>query len=179
MLQRKLRRIDKLDWMIFFGVVFKAVLFSTGGFGPLPSLHADFIAHGWASEKQFSEALSIGQVTPGPNGLWVVSLCYLVAGLPGAVLAAIAMLLPPLFVLAVQHGHARIANHCVTQGFLDGVVLVIVSFSVIVLSGIFCSNGLHIDTIAITLVSAILAISRRVSANLILLFAALLGLLLG
>lgn len=166
-----------MDWIMFFGVVLKAILFSTGGFGPLPSLHTDFIAHGWASEKQFTEALAIGQITPGPNGLWVVSLCYLVAGLPGAVLSCIALLLPPLLVLIVQCCHARIANRPGTQGFLDGVVLVIVSFSVIVLAGMFQSNGLDKGMVFIAVISAVLAISRRVSANLILVLAAVVGLI--
>lgn len=168
-----------MDWILFFTVVLKAVLFSTGGFGPLPSLHHDFISHGWASEKQFTEALSVGQVTPGPNGLWVVSLCYLVAGVPGALLASIALLLPPFCVLIVQYFHTRIASKAATQGLLDGVVLVIVSFSIIVLTGIFRSNGLDIAMIAIAVLSAALAISRRVSANMILVLAALFGLILG
>jgi chromate transporter len=168
-----------MDWILFFGVVLKAILFSTGGFGPLPSLHTDFIAHGWASEKQFAEALSIGQITPGPNGLWVVSLCYLVAGLPGAVLACIALLLPPLLILIVQRCHARIAHHPATQGLLDGVVLVIVSFSVIVLAGMFRNNGVDIGMMVIAVISAVLAISRRVSANMILVCAALIGLMFG
>src|ERR1035437_731678 len=130
-----------MDWLLFFWVVLKSVLFSTGGFGPLPSLHSDLIANGWATEKQFTQALSIGQVTPGPNGLWVVSLCYLVAGLTGALLGCVALLLPPLLVLIVQRCHARIAHLPATKGVLDGVVLVIVSFSFIVLTELFQSNG--------------------------------------
>lgn len=168
-----------MDWILFFLVVFKSILFSTGGFGPLPSLHNDFIANGWATEKQFAESLSIGQITPGPNGLWVVSLCYLVAGLPGALLACIALILPPLLILIVQRCHARIANHPATQGLLDGVVLVIVSFSVIVLVQMFHSNGIDISLLAIAVISAVLAISRRVSANVILVFAAVIGLVCG
>lgn len=168
-----------MDWFLFFWVVLKSILFSTGGFGPLPSLHADFIAYGWASEKQFTEALSIGQITPGPNGLWVVSLCYLVAGLPGAVLACLALLSPPLLILIVQRCHARVADHPATKGLLDGVVLVIVSFNVIVLLGIFWGNGVNIGILAIATISAALAISRRVSANSILVAAALIGFVLG
>ncbi|WP_378952270.1 chromate transporter [Pelosinus sp. sgz500959] len=168
-----------MDWVMFFLIVFKAVLFSTGGFGPLPSLHTELIAHGWATEKQFAEALAVGQITPGPNGLWVISLCYLIAGLPGAILACIALLLPPLLILIVERAHASIANHPATQGLLDGVVLVIVSFSIVVLAGIFRSNGIDIDTMIIAIISIVLAISRRVSTNVILISAALVGLLWG
>lgn len=168
-----------MNWIIFFWVVLKAVLFSTGGFGPFPSLHTDFIAHGWASEKQFTEALSIGQMTPGPNGLWVVSLCYLVAGLPGAVISCFALLLPPLLILIVRRCYLLIGNHPATQGLLDGVVLVITGFSVIILVRMFLGNGINIGMITIAVISAILAISRRVSTNIILIVAVLLGLIFG
>lgn len=168
-----------MHWITFFWVVLKSVLFSTGGFGPFPSLHTDFIAHGWASEKQFTEALSIGQMTPGPNGLWVVSLCYLVAGLPGAVISCIALLLPPLLILIVLQFYTRIGKHPATQGLLDGVVLVITSFSVIILVRMFLGNGINIGMIAIAVISAILAASRRVSTNIILIVAVLIGFILG
>lgn len=168
-----------MDWLLFFGVVLKSILFSTGGFGPLPSLHTDFIAHGWATENQFTEALAVGQITPGPNGLWVASLCYLVAGLPGAILGCVALLLPPLFILIVERGYARIANRPTTRGLLDGLVLVIVSFSVIVLANLLRSNGLDMEMLAIAIISAGLALSRRVSVNLILLLAAVVGMLVG
>jgi chromate transporter len=168
-----------MDLFMFFWVVLKSVLFSTGGFGPLPILHNDFIKLGCAGEKQFTESLSIGQITPGPNGLWVVSLCYLVAGLPGAVLSCVALLLPPLLVLIVKSCYTRIAHLPATKGFLDGIVLVIVSFNVIVLAGVFKSNGIDISMVAIVLISALLAISRRVSAITILIIAALIGVILG
>lgn len=166
-----------MSWIIFFLALLKSVLFSSGGYGPLPSLHSDFIAHRWANQEQFTQSLAIGQVTPGPNGLWVVSLCYLVAGLRGALLACIALLLPPLLILIVQRCYTRVASYPATQGLLDGVVLVIASFSVIVVFELFINNGLDIIVVAIALISALLAISRCVSTNIILLAATLIGII--
>lgn len=160
---------------LFFWIVLKSALFSIGGFGPLPSLHADLISRGWAKEHHFVEALSVGQVTPGPNGLWVVSLCYLIGGWAGAILGCIALTLPPLFVLVTQKFYTSISNRPATQGVLDGIVLVIVSFSVIALCEIFKSYGLHLDLLAIAAVSGALAISRRVHTNTILVAAVVIG----
>ena len=168
-----------MDWLLFFWVVLKSILFSTGGFGPLPSLHTDLIAYGWASENQFTEALAVGQITPGPNGLWVVSLCYLVAGLPGALLACLAIMLPPLLIVIVERCYTRIANRPTTLGLLDGVVLVIVSFNIIILANLLRSNVLDMGMLAIVVISALLALSRRVSVNLILLSAAVVGVMIG
>jgi chromate transporter len=167
-----------MDWLTFFWYVLKSCLFSTGGFGPLPSLHADLLARGWATEKQFTEALAVGQLSPGPNGLWVVSLSYLVGGLPGAVLATIALLIPPMFVLLVQRGYLKIATHPATQGLLDGIVLVIVGIGVTILADLLRNNDLDLSTLVIVAVSALLAVSRRLPVNAILLAAAFAGLLL-
>jgi len=167
-----------MDWLTFFWYVLKSYLFSTGGFGPLPSLHADLLARGWATEKQFTEALAVGQLSPGPNGLWVVSLSYLVAGVPGAVLATIALLIPPMFVLFVERGYLKIAMHPATQGLLDGIVLVIAGIGLTILAGLLLSTDFDISTVAIVAVSALLAISRRLPVNAILIGAAFAGLLL-
>lgn len=167
-----------MNWIIFFWDVLKSALFSTGGYGPLPSLHSDFIAEGWAKEKHFTEAISIGQVTPGPNGLWVISLCFLIAGWQGALLAIIALVLPPLVVLIVQRLHVRIADLPATQGLLDGVVLAIIGVNIIVLSRLFWSNGLNLLLTSIAVGSAFLAITRRVPVVLIMLAAAVIGVLM-
>ena len=168
-----------MNWFLFFWTVFKAVLFSTGGFGPLPSLHTDFIARGWATERQFTEALAIGQITPGPNGLWVASLCYLVAGIPGAVLSCIAMLLPPLLILVVEFCYLKIAGRAETQGALDGIVLVIVGFNTFLLAKLFLGLGIDLQLAMIAVASTALALTRKVPAILILFVAAALGYFLG
>lgn len=78
----------------YFWILLKASLFSTGGTGNLPSIHADLLLRGWATDRQFAEALAIGQISPGPSGLWVICLGYLTDGLRGALLATLAISLP-------------------------------------------------------------------------------------
>ena len=63
-----------IDWLLFFWLMFKAALVSTSGTGNLPIVHQDFLARGWATDRQFAESLAIGQISPGPSGLWVISL---------------------------------------------------------------------------------------------------------
>jgi len=167
-----------MDWPQFFWIVLKSGLFSTGGFGPLPSLHGDLIGLGWATERQFTEALAVGQLSPGPNGLWVVSLSYLVGGGTGALLAMLALLLPPLFVLLVLRGYEGIASHPATHGVLDGIVLVIAGTFIVILGGLLLDGGVDFLRIAIAVISAWLAVTRRLPVNAILILAALAGLAL-
>ena len=165
-------------WCLFFFIFLKAVLFSTGGFGPLPSLHTDVRANGWATEKQFAEASAIGQIAPGPNGLWVVSLTNLSGGLIGALLGAIALILPPFFILLVRKFYARVRYAPSTQGVLDGMVLVVSTFSIVVLANIFFNRSPDVILLLIAVISAALAATNRVSVNLILLVSAVAAALL-
>ena len=111
---------------IYFLLFLKASLFSTGGFSNLPSLHQDLIANSWATESDFGQSIAIGQISPGPNGLWVISLGYLTYGLTGALLALIAITLPALLVLLVLAGYSRIEHQTWVQGAMRGVSLAVV-----------------------------------------------------
>src|SRR5437868_4240287 len=108
---------------IYFLLFLKASLFSTGGFSNLPSLHQDLIANGWAKEADFGQSIAIGQISPGPNGLWVISLGYLTYGYPGAFLALIAITIPALLLLVVSSGYAHLEHQTWVQGAMYGVSL--------------------------------------------------------
>ncbi|MEJ7652356.1 MAG: chromate transporter [Chloroflexia bacterium] len=91
-----------MDALTFFWLFLKASLFSTGGMGNLPILHEDLLGRGWATEQNFAEALAVGQISPGPNGLWVISLGYLTAGWLGSALACIAITIPPMLIVFID-----------------------------------------------------------------------------
>ena len=92
--------------LVYFLLFLKASLFSTGGFSNLPSLHQDLIGYGWATEADFGQSIAIGQISPGPNGLWVISMGYLTNGFLGASLALIARSIPAVLTCG---DHAKVA----------------------------------------------------------------------
>jgi len=49
---------------------------------------------GWLSEHQFLDAVAVALITPGPVVITVAFIGYLVAGVPGAALAAVGIFLP-------------------------------------------------------------------------------------
>ena len=48
----------------------------------------------WLSEKQFVDAVAVAMITPGPVVITVGFIGYLIAGLPGAIVAALATFIP-------------------------------------------------------------------------------------
>jgi len=160
-------------------IFLKASLFSSGGTGNLPSLHADLLALHQATDRQFAEALTIGQIAPGPNGLWSVSLGYLTFGWPGAIIALIAVTLPPLLVLVVERLYRRVESHPAVEGFVRGLSLAIVGVFVIVMARLLVSSeSTDLRALLIALIAAALAATRRIPIVVLILLAGLAGILL-
>ena len=163
--------------LVFFLVMFKASLFSTGGMGNLPAIHDDLLARGWATEREFAEALAIGQVSPGPNGLWVISLGYLTGGMRGALLALVAISLPPLLVLAIDRLYARVKEHAAVEGFVRGLGLAVIGIFAVVLAELLWNIGADVHSLLVLLAAIGLAVTRRVPVIVILALAAAFGIL--
>jgi chromate transporter len=166
-----------MNLWVYFGILLQGSLFSMSGLGNVPSVHADLTARGWATERQFAESLAVGQVSPGPNGLWVISLGYLTAGPRGAALALLAILLPPLLVLAVERLYRRVRHHPAVEGFVSGLALAAVGIFLLVLFGLLRQSGLDVRSLGILCASLGLGATRRVPAIAIIALAAFAGII--
>ena len=164
--------------LTFFWLFLKASLFSTGGLGNLPFLHKDLLALGWAREPDFITAIAVGNVSPGPTGLWSISLGYLIFGWLGAFLALLALVLPPLLILIVSAFYSRIEKQPAVQNFTTGLALSIVGLTLTVALGLAKSSILDLGGVIIALAALGLALSKKVPVILILALAGLVGFLL-
>jgi chromate transporter len=166
-----------IDSLLLFWAMFKASLLSTGG-GNIPILHEDLLARGWATDRQFAEALAIGQLSPGPTGLWVISLGYLLDGLCGALLSLVAITLPPLLVLVVHTFYRRFGDHPAIQGFVRGLSLAVAGIFLVVLTGIMRVAGFGAINLFIALAALGLGATRRIPVVGVMALAAVAGMLL-
>ncbi|HEX7736571.1 MAG TPA: chromate transporter [Ktedonobacteraceae bacterium] len=167
--------INPLIYLLLF---IKASLFSSGGISNLPSLHQDLTSAGWASEADFGQSLAIGQVSPGPNGLWVISLGYLTYGLPGAALALIAITIPPFLVLAISAIYNRASKLNWVAALMRGVSLAVIGITLSVAWTILSRSSLDWRSIALAAGACALALTKRVNIVVILMLAGLAGYLL-
>ncbi|GAA1615732.1 chromate efflux transporter [Catellatospora bangladeshensis] len=99
-----------------------SVLYGSG-YVLLAFLRGDFVQRlGWLTESQLLDAISIGQVTPGPVFTTATFIGYQIAGLPGAIAATLGVFLPSfLFVALLTRIVVKIRNRAWSAGFLDGV----------------------------------------------------------
>jgi chromate transporter len=73
-----------------------------GGVSVLAELQRELVTrYGAMSQQQFLDAYVLGQATPGPGILFIVPLGFYAAGVPGAVVATVSFLIPPLLLQIV------------------------------------------------------------------------------
>jgi chromate transporter len=77
------------------------VLLFGGGYVLIPLLQPEVLARGWLTKAQFLDGIALGQATPGPIVTTSAFVGYAVAGVPGAVVATVAIYVPSfVFVMA-------------------------------------------------------------------------------
>jgi chromate transporter len=99
-----------------------SVVFGSG-YVLLAFLRSDFVVRlGWLTDHQILDAVAVGQFTPGPVFTTATFIGYLLAGLPGAMLATLGIFLPSFFFAAAVFpvvGALRRSRWA--SGLLDGV----------------------------------------------------------
>ena len=100
-----------------------SVLFGSG-YVLLAFLRADLVERwGWLSDQQLIDAITVGQITPGPVFTTATFIGYLLGGWGGAALATAAIFAPGfVFVAVTQPLIPRLRASRALAGCLDGVV---------------------------------------------------------
>lgn len=169
--------LGKIGW--FFT---KAGAFVFGsGLAIVPFLHAGVVTENhWLTEQQFIDAVAVAMITPGPVVITVGFIGYLVAGFPGASVAALATFLPCyLFTVIPAPYFKKIAKNASVKAFVDGITAAVIGAlagAVIIIATRSISD---IPTAAIAVVSLlVLLYFKKIQEPYIILVAAIAGLLI-
>jgi chromate transporter len=162
-----------------FGVFLKigAVLFGSG-YVLVAFLRADLVERlGWLTERQLLDAVAIGQVTPGPVFTTATFIGYILAGVPGAVVATIAIFLPAFVFVAASGSLVRRIRSSPTAGAaLDGVNVASLALMAVVTLQLGRTALVDPLTVALALASAVLLIRYRINSAWLVLGGAAVGL---
>ena len=93
------------------------------GLAIVPFLYGGVVKeYHWLNEQQFLDAVAVAMITPGPVVITVGFIGYLVAGIPGACVAALATFLPCyLFTVIPAPYFKKYGKHPAIKAFVDGV----------------------------------------------------------
>jgi chromate transporter len=107
-----------------FWFFFKAGAFVFGsGLAIVPFLYGGVVGgYGWLDAQQFLDAVAVAMITPGPVVITTAFIGYLVAGLPGAVVAAVATFLPAYLLTVLPAPYFRkYGSRPALSAIVDGV----------------------------------------------------------
>jgi len=98
-----------------------SILFGSG-YVLLAFLRPDLVTRtGWLGDRELLDAIAVGQVTPGPVLTTATFIGYLLAGVPGALLATFGIFFPSFVFVAISSPLIpRMRRSPWAAGFLDG-----------------------------------------------------------
>lgn len=164
---------------IFFA---KAGAFVFGsGLAIIPFLHAGVVTENhWLNEQQFVDSVAVAMITPGPVIITVGFIGYLVAGFPGASVAAFATFLPCyLFTVIPAPYFKKIAKNQSVKAFVDGITAAVVGALAGAVLVIALKNIKDIPTALIALVTILaLLYSKKIQEPYIIALAAIAGIII-
>jgi chromate transporter len=155
-----------------------AVLYGSG-YVLLAFLRADLVVrYAWLTDQQLLDAIAVGQVTPGPLFTTATFIGYVLAGLPGALLATLGIFLPSfVFVLLLRPLIPRIRGSTWASGFLDGVNAAALGLMAAVAWQLGRASLIDLPTVLLALIALGLLLRFRLNSTWLILGGAALGLL--
>jgi chromate transporter len=97
--------------LLVYLLLLKAAATSFSGFTSLPVVRHDFVEmRHLITDRELNAAMAVGRTAPGPNGLYLVSVGYFVAGWPGACAGCAACLTPAFLIIPILHYLGRRAD---------------------------------------------------------------------
>jgi chromate transporter len=153
-----------------------AVLFGSG-YVLIAFLRADLVERlHWLTDRQLVDAIAIGQITPGPVFTTSTFIGYVLAGVPGAVVATIGIFLPAFVFVALSGPLVpRLRRSKVAGAVLDGVNVASLALMAVVTAQIARSALVDWITLAIMIVAAFLLVRKRVNSAWLVAAGALIG----
>lgn len=113
-----------MNILMLYVVLLKGTVTAFAGLASLAVVQDALVfQHHVLTDAQLNEAIVITRSTPGPVGLYIVSVGYFVAGVPGAVVGWLAMITPALLIIPLVHFVGRKIEHPRVKSVLQTVIL--------------------------------------------------------
>jgi chromate transporter len=163
--------------LFLFFVKVGSIVFGSG-YVLLAFLQADLVAHWhWLTSSQLLDAIAVGQMTPGPVFTTATFIGYLLAGLPGALIATAGIFLPSFVLVAVSSPLLpRLRKSAVAGAFLDGVIVASLALMAVVTWRLGREAVIDLPTALAAAASAALLMRFRWNSLWLLLGGAIIGL---
>jgi chromate transporter len=161
-----------------FLIFLKSSALAIGGLASLPLLRADLVPQ-YVTDAGIVQALAVGRLAPGPNGLYIVSLGYLVAGWTGALYAFVGASLAPLVMLPATAIARRWLMSAWFGGLVRGVSLATVGLLLATGVTIVNAGGTQLWQLALVVVTVAVTVHGKLHPAAMIVVGGAVGLALG
>ncbi len=101
-----------MNALLLYLVLLKATLTSFSGMTSLPIVRQELVVERKIlTDRQLNTAVAAGRVSPGPNGLYLVSVGYMAAGASGACAGWCALITPAFLIIGLLRMLGTAVNH--------------------------------------------------------------------
>ena len=155
---------------------------SFGGLSMIPLISSEMAGHGWMTSTEVADIVAIAEMTPGPLGLNCATFAGIrVAGLPGALVANLGILMPTFTICAIaaiffeRFKNSNILKHIMTTvrpvciGLIWAVIIELCQTNYI------GDNAVQASSILIGVLGIYLLVRRKWSVPKVICIAAVLG----
>ena len=148
-----------MNLLVLYLLLLKAVATSFSGLTSLPVVRHDLVEQRRVlTDRQLNAAVAAGRTAPGPNGLYIVSVGYFVAGAPGASVACLAVMTPAFLIIPMlRYLGARAERPAVKSA----IQCVMVAAAGLVITSLLVAGGVNAWWLMPIIVIAMLGVSLR------------------
>lgn len=124
-----------------------------GGYVIIPMIQEIVVnSYGWLTQNEFTNAIAMGQITPGPILISAAFIGYKVQGLWGALVSTVGIFLPPaLLMVTMSHLLEHIKGSVLIQAALKGIRPAVIGM--IVIAGVIVAKDAPMATLQMQLTS--------------------------
>lgn len=162
-----------------------------GGYAAMPLLHSQIVTiHKWLSMTEFTDLITISQMTPGPIAVNSATFMGLkIAGFSGALVATAGCILPScIIVMGIARFYLRYQGNSALQKVLDtlhpAVVAMLASAGITILMSVFWETekqvtlvGIHWDMVWIFIICFVLLRKTKLNPVLVMVLAGVMKLI--
>jgi chromate transporter len=113
-----------MNVIVLYLLLCKAMLTSFSGPTSLPVVQHDLVErHHVITQSQLTAAVAAGRATPGPFGLYLVSVGYFAAGVPGAAAGLLALVTPAFLIIPMLRYLGHRVNRPAVRSSIRAVTL--------------------------------------------------------
>jgi len=167
-----------MNLLVLYLLLLKATVTSFSGLTSLPVIHHDLVVERHVlTDRELNAAVAAGRAGPGPYGLYVVSVGYFVAGVPGAFMGLLALMTPAFLIIPMARYVGSKANQPRIRSAIEGVLAAAAGLLVASTLPLARESVTGAFSGAVALASFLLLTATRVDIGWVMLGAAAAGLL--